>query len=139
MTLNGQKFACSAARELGTCSNTKIIAAKTVEARVLDGIHTKLLTPQALADAVESLRQANEARRQATLTARAPMEKELASIERQIERAQLMCMEGAMEIEELKTRSLPLKARRSELKALLAEVDEPSVVTLHPSAASAYA
>ena len=75
MTLNGQKFACSAARERGTCSNTKIIAAKTVEARVLAGIRTKLLTPQALADAVESLRQVNEARRQATLSARAPMEK----------------------------------------------------------------
>ena len=138
MTLNGQKFACSAARERGTCTNTKIIAAKTVEARVLAGIRAKLLTPQAMAEAVESLRQANVARRQATLSARAPMEKELASIERQIERAQLMCMEGAMEIEDLKARSLPLKARRSELQALLAEVDEPSVVTLHPSAASAY-
>jgi hypothetical protein len=48
-----------------------------------------------------------------------------------------MCMEGAMEIEDLKARSLPLKARRSELQGLLAELDVPSVVTLHPSAASA--
>lgn len=87
----------------------KIIAAKTIEARVLDGIRTKLLTPQAMAESVESLRQANVARRQATLSARTPMEKELASIERQIERAQLMCMEGAMEIEDLKARSLSLR------------------------------
>ncbi len=139
MTLNGQKFACSAARERGTCTNAKIIAAKTIEARVLDGIREKLLTPQAMADAVESLRQANEARRQTTLSVRAPMTKELASIERQLERAQLMCMEGVMEIEDLKTRSIPLKARRSELQALLAEVDQQSIVSLHPSAAQAYA
>jgi hypothetical protein len=44
-------------------------------------------------------------------------------------------MEGAIEIEDLKTRSVPLKARMGELHALLAEIDEPSVVTLHPSAA----
>ncbi|WP_414632942.1 zinc ribbon domain-containing protein, partial [Brevundimonas sp. UBA7534] len=35
MTLNSAKYACSAARERGTRSNNKIIAAQTVEARVL--------------------------------------------------------------------------------------------------------
>nr|WP_295236746.1 hypothetical protein [uncultured Brevundimonas sp.] len=54
------------------------------------------------------------------------MEKEFAFIERQIERAQLMCMEGAMKIEDLKARSLPLRARRSELQALLPEAEVPS-------------
>ncbi|WP_292071316.1 hypothetical protein, partial [Brevundimonas sp. UBA7534] len=67
------------------------------------------------------------------------MEKEPAEIARRLERAQVMCMAGAMEIEELKMRSAPLKARRSELQALLAEVDEPDTVALHPAAAQAYA
>lgn len=139
MTLNGAKYACSAARERGTCSNNKIIAAQTVEARVLDGIRDKLLSPQAMAAAVDTLRQEGENRRRTTLSARAPMERELAEIARKLERAQVMCMDGAMEIEELKARSAPLKTRRAELQSLLAEVDEPETVVLHPAAAQAYA
>ncbi|WP_407059711.1 recombinase family protein [Brevundimonas bacteroides] len=139
MTLNGNKYACSAARERGTCSNKKIIAAPTVEARVLDGIRDKLLSPQAMAAAVDQLREESQNRRRETLAARAPMERELAEIARKLERAQTLCIDGAMEIEELKSRSAPLKARRTELHALLAEVDEPETVALHPAAAQAYA
>jgi site-specific DNA recombinase len=139
MTLNGQKFACSAARERGTCTNTKIIAAKTIEARVLDGIAAKLLAPEAIAAAVSAAQIESTSRQHQTLRARAPMEKELAEIARKLERAQTMCMDGAMEIEELKARSAPLKTRRAELQSLLAEVDEPETVVLHPAAAQAYA
>ncbi|MCV0415880.1 MAG: hypothetical protein K5831_13520 [Brevundimonas sp.] len=92
-----------------------------------------------IAAAVDALRAESEARRRSSLAQRAPMEKELAEIARRLERAQVMCMDGAMEIEELKMRSAPLKARRSELEALLAEVDEPDSVALHPAAAQAYA
>lgn len=63
------------------------------------------------------------------------MEKELAEIARRPERAQVMCMEGAMEIDELKARSIPLKARRAELEVLLAEIDEPEMIALHLAAA----
>jgi hypothetical protein len=43
-----------------------------------------------------------------------------------------------MEIEQLKARSAPLKVRRAELQALLAEVDEPAVLSLHTGVAEAY-
>jgi site-specific DNA recombinase len=138
MTLNGGKFACSAARERGTCTNTKIISAKTIEARVLDGIAAKLLAPEAIAAAVSAAQAEASARQHQTLKARAPMEKELAEIARKLERAQTMCMDGAMEIAELKARSAPLKARRAELEALLAEAAEPAVLSLHPGVAEAY-
>jgi site-specific DNA recombinase len=138
MTLNGQKFACSAARERGTCKNTKIIAAKTIEARVLDGIAAKLLAPEAIAAAVSTAQLEATERQHQTLRARAPMEKELAEIARKLERAQTMCMDGAIEIEELKARSAPLKVRRAELQALLAEVAEPAVLSLHPGVVEAY-
>jgi hypothetical protein len=63
-------------------------------------------------------------------------------IARRLERAQTMCMDGAMEIDELKARSAPLKARRLELQlelqSLLAEAEEPSVLSLHPGVAEAY-
>lgn len=92
-----------------------------------------------MAAAVDQLREESQSRRRETLAARAPMERELAEIARKLDRAQTLCIEGAMEIEELKRRSTPLKARRSELQALLAEVDEPETVALHSAAAQAYA
>jgi site-specific DNA recombinase len=138
MTMNGQKFACSAARERGTCTNTKIIAAKTIEARVLDGITAKLLAPQAIAAAVSAAQAEAMTRQRETLRTRAPMEKELAEISRKLERAQILCIDGAMEIEELKARSAPLKSRRAELEALLAEAEEPAILSLHPGVAEAY-
>ena len=55
MTLNGGKYACSGHRGRGTCLNTKIIAAKTVERRVVEGIRAKLLAPAAVAEAVRSI------------------------------------------------------------------------------------
>ncbi|WP_396595782.1 recombinase family protein [Brevundimonas sp. R86498] len=138
MTMNGQKFACSAARERGTCTNRKLIAAKTIEARVLEGIAAKLLAPEAIGAAVSSAQKEAADRQRQTLSTRAPMERELAEIARKLDRAQTLCIDGAMEIEELKRRSLPLKARRAELGALLAEVDEPAVLSLHPGVAEAY-
>ena len=137
-TLNGGRFACSAARERGTCTNKKLIAAKTIEARVLDGIAAKLLAPEAIAAAV-SLAQTEAIQRQhETLRARAPMEKELAEIGRRLDRMQDLCIAEAISIEELKAKSVPLKARRAELQALLAEAAEPQVLSLHPGVAEAY-
>ncbi|MNI75760.1 hypothetical protein D3C73_1319410 [compost metagenome] len=49
-----------------------------------------------------------------------------------------MCLEGAIETEELKTISAPLKTRRSEIQARLAADAAPSVIQLHPGAAEAY-
>lgn len=63
MTLNGGKYACSRHRERGTCSHSKIIAAQTVEKRVLAGIKTHLLSPEAIASAVNIFRQEHKAAR----------------------------------------------------------------------------
>lgn len=105
---------------------------------MLDGIAAKLLAPQAIEVAVSAAQADATQRQRQTLSARAPMEKELAEIARKLKRAQTMCMDGAMEIDELKTRSAPLKARRAELQALLVEVETPSVLSLHPGVAEAY-
>ncbi|WP_427789885.1 hypothetical protein [Brevundimonas diminuta] len=49
-----------------------------------------------------------------------------------------MCLEGAIETEELKTISAPLKTLRSEIQVRLAADAAPSVIQLHPGAADAY-
>lgn len=43
------------------------------------------------------------------------MEKELLEIGRQLERAQIMFMEGVVDMDTLKVRTAPLEARRQEL------------------------
>jgi|GEM_PF-4833052 len=68
---------------------------------------------------------------------RAPMERELLEIGRQLERAQVMFMEGVVDLNTLKVRTAPLEARRQELTALLCEA-APQTVQLHPGVAEAY-
>ncbi|WP_430826495.1 recombinase family protein [Brevundimonas diminuta] len=138
MTLKGGKYNCSGRYDRGTCSNGKIIAAKTVEERVLAGIKIHLLSPEAIAEAVRAFHAAADAERHALQVERAPLERELSEIERKLKRAQTMCLDGAIETEELKTISAPLKVRRSEIQSRLAMDAAPSVIQLHPGAAEVY-
>jgi site-specific DNA recombinase len=139
MTLNGGKYACSAHRERGTCKNSKIIAAQTVERRVITGIRSKLLEPAALATAVRAYQVEAEAMRREVLAQRAPFEREIAEITRKLERAQDMYLRGITELDDLEKIVTPLKARRSELQSQLAlAAAAPSPIQLHPNAARAY-
>ncbi len=138
MTLNAGKYNCSGHRERGTCTNGKIIAAKTVEKRVLGGIKIHLLSPEAIAEAVRAFHAAADAERHALQVERTPLERELSEIERKLKRAQTMCLEGAIETDELKTISAPLKSRRSEIQSRLAADAAPSVIQLHPGATETY-
>lgn len=138
MTLKGGKYICSANRDRGTCANGKIIAATTVERRVLAGVKTHLISPEAIALAVTRYQEAADEHRRMIERERAPMKKELAEIGRRLERAQVMFMEEVIDLDTLKARTTPLKARRQELTALLSEVAPTETVRLHPGVAEAY-
>lgn len=139
MTLKGRKYICSGHYDRGaaTCTNNKIIAATTVERRVLAGVKTHLVSPQAIAMAVAGYQQAAAEHQRMVERQRAPMEKELVEIGRQLERAQVMFMEGVVDLDTLKARTAPLEARLQEVKALLSEA-APQAVQLHPGVAEAY-
>ncbi|QBQ50149.1 hypothetical protein E3U41_13155 [Brevundimonas naejangsanensis] len=139
MTLKGGKYICSGRYDRGaaTCTNSKVIAATTVERRVLAGVKTHLVSPQAIAMAVTRYQEAAEEHRRMVERERAPMEKERAEIGRQLERAQIMFMEGVVDLDTLKARTAPLEARRQELTALLSEAT-PQTVQLHPGVAETY-
>ena len=139
MTLKGAKYTCSGHYDRGrsTCSNSKIIAATTVERRVLAGVKTHLVSPEAIAMAVKRYQDAAEEHRRMVERERAPREKEQAEIGRRLERAQVMFMEGVVDLETLKARTAPLEARRQELTTLLSEV-LPQTIQLHPGVAEAY-
>ena len=139
MTLKGGKYICSGHYDRGTatCTNSKIIAATTVERRVLAGVKTHLVSPEAIAMAVTGYHEAAEKHRRMIERERAPMEKELADIGRQLERAQIMFMKGLVNFETLEVRTAPLEARRQELTALIS-VAAPQTVQMHPGVAEAY-
>jgi DNA-binding transcriptional ArsR family regulator len=139
MTLNGGKYACSANRERGTCSNGKIIAAERVERRVVEGIRTKLLSPEAIAKAVQDHRDAAAVERREILASRAPIERELTEIARKIERGQEMCLNEVISIADLKALTAKHATRRQELESKLASLEQPTDVAAHPGAAAAYA
>lgn len=139
MTLNGAKYACSSHRERGTCANNKIIAAQTVERRVIEGVRTRLLSPEAIAEAVRRHREAAAAERREVLASRAPIERELAEIARRLERAQELCLNEAMSIQDLKALKAKHAARQAELEGKLASLEQPTEVAVHPGAAQAYA
>ncbi|WP_162938764.1 recombinase zinc beta ribbon domain-containing protein [Brevundimonas naejangsanensis] len=138
MTLKGGKYICSGHYDRGaaTCTNGKIIAATTVERRVLAGVKTHLVSPEAIAMAVTLYREAAEEHQRMVERERAPMEKELVEIGRQLERAQVMFMAGVVDLNTLKARTAPLEERRHELNALLS-VAAPQNVQLHPGVAEA--
>lgn len=112
MTMNGQKFACSAARERGTFINTKIIAAATVERRVLAGVEMYLISPEAIALAVTRYQEAAQERWRMIERERVPMEKELVEICRRLERAPLIFVEELIDLYTLKARLAPMNMRR---------------------------
>jgi site-specific DNA recombinase len=122
MVLSGGRYLCSRRKERGacTCSNSKVIKAETVEARVLDGVRTKLLAPDAIRQAVAAIGEAMLAEQRAIESERAPLEQELVQIERKLQRAQRMCLEEAISTAELKALSAPLKQRQTEIEGRLA-------------------
>lgn len=61
------------------------------------------------------------------------MEKELAEIGYRLDRMQALCIAEAISTEELKAKRIPLKARRAELRALLAETAEPKPCLCTPA------
>jgi site-specific DNA recombinase len=138
MTLNGGKYACSGNRERGACSNGKIIAAEKIEARVIDGLRRRLLAPEAIAQAVHAYREAAEAERLEIVANRAPIERELAELDRRIARIADAYVDGAIDLAELKLKVPVLKARKAELESQLAAAGDPTIVALHPGAAERY-
>lgn len=138
MTLHGGRYTCANARDRGTCDNRKIIAAPTIERRVIDGFRDKLLTPAALDEALKAWRASADEERANAVRNRAPMERELAEVERRLKRATDAYMAGAMELEDFEGVVTPLKARRTALTASLDAVAAPSVIQLHPNALKHY-
>lgn len=138
ITLQGQRYACSAHRERGTCTNNKLIAADKLELRVVDGIRRHLLSPEVIQHSIQTFHDEMAAEEKTKVQRRATAEKELAEVKRRSDRLVDQVAEGVLTGHAVRDRLAGLEAQRAELEGQLAQMATPHTVRLHPKAAEAY-
>jgi site-specific DNA recombinase len=131
------KLRCSTHREKGTCNNGRKVRIDEFEQRVLDGLRTRLLAPDAMAAAMKEYHEerrrlrAEERQRRERLTA------QLSKLDRQIDNLVDAIAEGVASAA-MKAKLTSAERERGAIAKELATVTDDEVVELHPSAIDAY-
>lgn len=137
-TLRGSdRFVCSSHVTNGSCSNSRTIARKELETRVLAGLNDRLIAPDVVEEAMrtyaEETNRLNRERRSSSDAWRA----ELAKIEKQI-RGIIEAIKAGMFHESMKAEMDTLENRKTELTTLLSDIPD-DVPDILPSASAIYA
>ncbi|WP_370867943.1 recombinase family protein [Phenylobacterium sp.] len=134
----GGRLICAAHRERGdvACANRRTVSRADVEATVLDGLRTRLLSPAAIRAYVEAWTAVRARRVVENQNSRQPLEKRLAEVRRGIDRI-VDAIASGLAAEAMKAKLQGLETERLELTAKLAEIsndDTAPRLDLHPSA-----
>jgi site-specific DNA recombinase len=136
------RLICAARREKGeaACANARSVDRAEVERRVLEGLRTRLLKPDAVRLYVQAYHKAWSQQQAASSAAIAPMRKRLAELDRAIGRLVDRICEG-LDTPQTNQRLKDLEAEKAGLAHELAaaEREAPPPVVLHPTAAARYA
>jgi site-specific DNA recombinase len=109
-------YGCSSRRTKGTCSNRAHVHADILDARVLDGLREKLMTPEAFKLFADEFRTALKQRREAAVARAAAEARELKDIETRIGRY-LAAIEAGADTPEVRARLRELSTRKAALTA----------------------
>ena len=133
------QLACAAHREKGTCSNGRTIRAPDLERRVLDGIRSRLLSPDAVATFVREYHAERKRLGAASVRRRDQIAQQLAGIDKQIGHLVDTIAEG-LASPALKEKLRGLEASRAALVTEQETIGNAAdtVVDLHPAAVDAY-
>lgn len=136
-TLRGQgRFACSNHIDTRSCSNGHSISREKLEARVLDGLRDRMMSPEVAAKAirtcVEETNRLNRERRATDTADRAELEKVLKAI-----KGVLDIVEEGKGTRTLVDRLLDLEAQEDTIRARLAAAPA-DVPDIHPNIAEIY-
>ena len=142
-TYNDGRLTCTGHRERGdaACTNRRVVRRAEIEERVLEGLRTRLLTPEAVAAYVRAYHAAWMAEAAQAVDRRAPLERRKGELHRSIERiVDAVCAGSASPavLERLQVQEAEKAALEAQIAALDAQA-EPRPITLHPGAASRYA
>ncbi len=134
---DGSKMSCREHRDKGICDNNRSIHYAKIEARVLDGLRHKLLSPDMLAIFVGEYRAAaKKLRRQAARRSGAAA-CELRDTESRINRI-VDCIAEGTDTPVMRERLIVLEDRRKVLKDEIATAKNPVTIDLHPNLPRVY-
>jgi DNA invertase Pin-like site-specific DNA recombinase len=133
------RIVCTRMIESRTCGNRRRYYLDEIERMVVRGLRAELGTREAVAYYARCY---NEERRRATAegaNTKLELQGRLATIDRHIAQAVQAVIEDRITREEADVHLPGLRARRAELKALLATIEEPpAVISLQPAAVDSY-
>ena len=133
------RYYCAARREKGTCEADFGIAAAEVESRVLNGLRNILIGNETLISTFTAELNAELARLKTEKGAdKAALQKDLAEVERGINRCVDFIMSGDGAPASVRERLTSLEARKAELQARLARRNMSSAIAFHPNYAELY-
>ncbi len=133
------RYYCAARRERGTCEADFGIAAAEVESRVLNGLRGILVGNDTLITTFTAELNAELARLKTDKGAdKATLQKDLAEVERGINRCVDFIMSGDGAPASVRERLTALEARKAELQARLARRNISSAIAFHPNYAELY-
>ncbi len=135
--IGASRYACSAARNKGTCSNHRTISRIVLEEQVLAGLHDRLMAPDLIGKFIAEFQREIARERSDALAARAGLEKRHAQVRRQIARIVTAVTDG-MYHPSMKAEMDRLEAEREEIETRLAAVLAPEPVAIHPGLSDAY-
>jgi hypothetical protein len=136
IVVRDDRLGCSARINKGTCDNRRTITLREIEKRVLAALQAHLLTPDAIALAVETYRAERQRLAREHARDHARIDRELVEIKRKIARV-IELVENGASPKEMAPRLNDLSAQRELLEARLA-LARTSIVELHPQAAERY-
>jgi site-specific DNA recombinase len=128
---------CSAVRNTGTCNNRLLIKVSEVEGRVLAALQFHLLTPEAVAVAVEVYRAERLRLFRERSKSRNSLERDLAEVRRKIAHVTKAIEDGG-DLNLLVPRLNELGLRQEDLARGLSTAADRQVVAFHPQAAERY-
>jgi DNA invertase Pin-like site-specific DNA recombinase len=134
------RLVCGAHRDKGdtACKNARSVRRDEIEDRVLVGLQTRMLSPEAVLAYVRIYHAEWEAVAATKRERRAPLLKRHAELSRTIERLVDAICDGTA-TPAMKSRLVALEAEKEDIGTSLTDVGEDGPVTLHPRAAEAYA
>lgn len=142
-SLSQGRLVCAAYREKGAsaCDNNRHVSRAEIEQRVLDGLRTRLLAPDAVAAYVRAYHAAWAEQAALVEDRRRPLTRRIAEVERAIERGADALLSGATAAAVIGKKLEALEIEQAQLKAALEQLDAEGAppVQLHPRAAENYA
>lgn len=136
------KLVCATYREKGpaACTNRRTPTRNEIERRVIEGLKTRLLTPEAVEEAMREHLAAAEERRRTAAAQRLPFERRIAEAKRAIERI-VDAVEQGRASSAMLDRMMAREAEQKHLEAQLAILDEDPapVTTMQPHAPAMFA